>query len=458
MAYFRSYFEKNNTIVKNDLVNTSKNPTTDVFYGSGHSKFIFKVDLTDLTNKVNDGELIVTTGTTHTLHLTNTVVGDLKLIGQDRGTGRSRATSFDLVLFEVPEFWDEGVGYEYEDSGLDPSTNYKTFDKRPSNWFNSTTVSGWTVSGIYTGNSVTIVDTIHFDKGNEDINVDVTDYINGIVVSGDTNYGLGLAFSYDHEQLSTDTEQSVSFFTKHTQTFFEPYVESTFDDRIDDNRQSFIEVKTNNLYLYVTKGGNYSNLDSLPTVDVLDNGNVAISGLTGLTTTLVREGIYKVSFELDSQLCTGDRFFYDVWKGLTIDGISISDVSQKFIPQPASEEYTIGTNPTETNDYIVQFSGIKQNEKIIRGEKKKVIVNLRSINTTRDELFDKVYYRLFIKEGKTNVIINDWTQMDKTNENSFYLDTSYMIPREYHMEFKAKVNTEEIFYNEYVEFEILSER
>ena len=75
------------------------------------------------------------------------------------------------------------------------------------------------------------------------------------------------------------------------------------------------------------------------------------------------------------------------------------------------------------------------------------------------QLFDEVHYRIFVKEGRTNVIVNDWTQVDMTTtENSFYLDTSYMIPREYFMEFKAKTHTEEIFYDEYVKFEILSEK
>ena len=47
MSYFRSYFEKNNTIIKSSQVNTAKNPTTEIFYGSGISKFLFKVDFTE---------------------------------------------------------------------------------------------------------------------------------------------------------------------------------------------------------------------------------------------------------------------------------------------------------------------------------------------------------------------------------------------------------------------------
>ena len=59
------------------------------------------------------------------------------------------------------------------------------------------------------------------------------------------------------------------------------------------------------------------------------------------------------------------------------------------------------------------------NEKIKRGEKRKIVVNLKSIDTSGTILFDEVYYRVFILEGRTNVIFHDWTQIDVNNENSF---------------------------------------
>jgi len=458
MSYYRSYFSKNNTIIKDSNVNTAKNPTTEIYYGLGLSRFIFKVDFTDLQNKVNNGDLVINANTRHYLKMTNTVIGDPKLIGDDRATGRQRATSFDLVVFKIDESWDEGVGFDYEFVNYDDSLGNKVFDNRPSNWFNKTTLSGWTTQGIYSTGS-TVINTIHFTNGNENINLDITNYVNGIILSGNTDNGLGIKFDNQYETIDNlDTEQSVSFFTKYTQTFFEPFVETIFDDTIEDNRQNFIAERTNNLYLYVTKGTNFYDLDTNPTVDILNSSSVSISGLTGLTTTKIRKGVYKVSFGITGQLCDGKRFFYDKWKNLSLDGVSIADVTQKFVPKPYTFGYTVGENPTETQSYKIQFSGIKQNEKIIRGELKKVVLNLKSIEQSRTILFDEVYYRIFIKEGNTNVVIYDWTKTDVTNENSFFLDTSYMIPREYYMEFKAKTYTEEIFYDNYVKFEILSEK
>lgn len=457
MSYFRSYFDKNNTILKDSYVNTSKNPTTEIFYGNGFSKFIFKIDLTDLQNKVDNNELIVTSGTTHTLHLTNCIFGNETFKGAHRGVGRERATSFDLILFQIDESWDEGVGFDYEDGGNEISTGNKAFVERPSNWYSRTTNQLWSTQGIY-NTSTTIIETIHFDNGNEDINVDITDYINSIIVSGETNYGLGLAFSIPFQDISTDIEKSVSFFTKYTQTFFEPYLESFFEDRILDNRYDFLEKTAQNLYLFVSKNSNYINLDELPTVDILDSTNTPINGLTDLVAEHVRKGVYKVNFGFDGAFCDGKKFFYDNWKGLVINGVSISDVKQKFVPKKLTSSLLIGENDVTFERFKVQFYGIQQSEKIIRGDIRKVVVNFRSIENTTNTVLPESYFRMFIKEGKTNVIVHDWTLMDSANENFFMLDTINYIPREYFIEIKGKHNNEEIHYNEYIKFEILSEK
>lgn len=456
MSYFRSYFEKNNTIIEKTLVNTAKNPTTEIFYGSSFSKFLFKVDFTELITKITSGEYLITSGTTHTLHLTNTIFGDETFLGAKRGTGRQRTSSFDLILFQIPEFWDEGLGFDYEDGGYDFTTGNVTFDERPSNWFNRTTLNTWSVEGVYL-NDPTIIQTIHFDNGNEDINVDITEYVNG-VLTGNTDHGMGLAFGLLYQDIESEIDQSVAFFTKYTQTFFEPYVESFFDDRIEDNRHDFIESVSQNLYLYVTKGSNFYDLDSLPVVDILDGNNNQVPGLVGLTTTKVRKGIYKVTFGLTGVICDGKRFYYDNWKGITIDGIELSDIKQKFVPKPYTSQYTIGENPTELERYSIQFFGVKQNEKIVRGEKRKIVMTFKSINLSKPVIFNEVYYRMYIKEGRTNVIVHDWTQVDVTNENSFTLDTSIYIPREYYIEIKGKTHTEEIFYENEIKFEIVSEK
>jgi hypothetical protein len=456
MSYFRSYFEKNNTILKQSQVNTAKNPNTELIYGSTFSKFIFKVDFTDLKNKVDNGDFVIDSNTKHYLKMTNTIFGDESLLGQKNGKGRDRTSSFDLIVFKVTEFWDEGLGFDYEDEIYDFTSGNNTFNERPSNWFNRTTLDTWASAGVYS--TPTIIDTVHFDNGNEDLVADITSYVNGIILSGNTNHGLGIAFAPLYENINSEVDQSVAFFTKYTQTFFEPFVETVFQDRIDDDRQNFIAEVTQNLYLYVTKGTNFYDLDNNPTVDITDQSGAILSGLTGLTTTKIRKGVYQVSFGLTGTLCDGKRFYYDKWKNLSLDGVSIANVTQKFVPKPYTSLFNVGENVKELQRYSVQFFGIKLNEKIKRGENRKIVVSFRSLDVPKTELFDEVYYRIYIKEGRTNVNVFDWTQLDVTNENSFFLNTDIMIPREYYLEIKGKTHTEEIYYNDQIKFEIISEK
>jgi hypothetical protein len=213
-----------------------------------------------------------------------------------------------------------------------------------------------------------------------------------------------------------------------------------------------------NLYLYVTKGTNFYDLDTLPTVDIKDASGNVITGLGDLQSVKVRKGVYKITFGLDGVLCDGKRFYYDVWKGLSLDNVSISNATQKFVPKPYSSKFSIGENQKELERYSVQFFGIRLNEKIKRGELRKITINFRSIDVPKSELFEEVYYRIYIKEGKTNVNIYDWTQLDVTNENSFMLDTSIFIPREYFLEIKGRTHNEFIYYNNEIKFEIVSEK
>lgn len=455
MSYFRSYFEKNNTLIKDSFVNTSKNPTSDLYYGSTYSRFIFKLDLLELKRRVTDGTYIITSETKHYLHLTNTIFGDNRLIAQDKSNGKVRATSFTMELYKITESWNEGFGFDYIDAGFDFNTGSKTYSETASNWFKRNSLDTWTNEGSYnTGNTIT---TIEFDNGNEDIHVNITSYVNNILTGG-TNNGLGLRFTDGYEDLSGATDKSVSFFTKYTQTFFEPYLESTFNDRIFDNRNNFIKGPNQSLFLYVTKGTNFYDLDSLPTVDILDNDGNIMTSLDDLTVTKLRKGVYYVTFQLSESDTTGKMFLYDKWKNLFIDGTEIDDVTQKFIPKSFTSNYTIGLNQSEIKRYSVQYFGIQQSEKVNRGEIRKIVINFRNINESKSVLFEEVYYRIFIKEGKTDVTVFDWTLLDTTNENSFMLDTSYLIPREYFMEIKGKKHNEIIFYKNQIKFEIVSEK
>jgi hypothetical protein len=89
--------------------------------------------------------------------MTNTSFFDGDLLNDKTSQGRRRATSFDLVLYRIPktsgttgdtQVWDSGVGYDYYDYKINPY-NDKSYSDRPVNWFQTTTISNWSLPGIY---------------------------------------------------------------------------------------------------------------------------------------------------------------------------------------------------------------------------------------------------------------------------------------------------------------------
>ena len=137
MSILRSYIDKNNTIISNSYVNTGRNPIVELNFGAsdyiipnyGYSRFLFDLDLDLLLENISTGIISTgcTTGMTHVLQMTNTSSFDNELLNTFMSNERRRSTSFDLILFRLPQtsgdtgtpqLWDEGVGYDYNDFNL----------------------------------------------------------------------------------------------------------------------------------------------------------------------------------------------------------------------------------------------------------------------------------------------------------------------------------------------------
>jgi hypothetical protein len=57
--------------------------------------------------------------------------------------------------------------------------------------------------------------------------------------------------------------------------------------------------------------------------------------------------------------------FYDLWKGLYINGVAITDVENEFVVLERGGNYLIGTSTETPKIYGFSFDGIRQNEKIL---------------------------------------------------------------------------------------------
>ena len=302
MSIFRSYFSKNNTLIENNLSNNSQNPVTEISYSTANkqvSRFIFDVDLTDIQKRISEGFINPNRITKHVLHMTNTIQHAQQYIGKKSySLNIDRASSFKLELFNVNQSWDEGSGYvfEYNQGALGfpyVDTMNPTLIPQASNWSARTTTSGWTKQGAYISGVTQIIGSQDFDKGSEDILIDLTDYINQRLFSGYTgttaytgsSFGLGIKFPDNFEALYTEFRQAVAFHAKHTNTFYEPYIETTIDDTITDDRNYFYQDKDNDLFLYVNIGGFPQNI-VVNKVDIYDYEDNLISTLSGSSITI----------------------------------------------------------------------------------------------------------------------------------------------------------------------------
>lgn len=460
----RTFFNKNNTIIRNDYSNTARNPVTQLFYGgpSGqntYSRYLFDFDKTRLINYYTGGTFTDLTKLKHTLNLTNTATFDTDLLN---GTyqGYRRSTSFDLIVFKINQSWDEGVGYDYQNRSnlIIGDTGIST---QPSNWIYSQTGIYWSDGGgVYSGNpSTIIIGTQHFDAGNENIQIDITDYINSII-TGNTSYGLGIAYAYPYEQTSTINVQYTGFFTRHTQTFYEPYIETKYENYIQDDRNNFFLDKPNKLYLYVNLRGNPTNLDSLPTVTILDNNDAVYSAYTGSNVTHVTKGVYNIDVNIPSgpNLQVG-TLLTDVWSNIYIDGVYRPDISLTFELRDSMEYYNIGDANTLPKKVAVSISGIQNQEKIKRGDVRKVIVSTRIPFTVEQvQTISNLKYRLYVTEGKNQVTVIDFENIEMANNyNYFLLDTQSLLPNSYYIDILVESNQEVLTLNNVLSFTITSD-
>ena len=194
--------------------------------------------------------------------------------------------------------------------------------------------------------------------------------------------------------------------------------------------------------------------------DILDNNGNAVSGFTGLTTCRVTKGVYKVavnSFIPTTIPC----LFYDLWKGLYINGVSIPNVENEFAVLERGGNYTIGTTTQTPKLYGFSFDGIKQNEKVLNTDIRKVNLTIKKAYSSNQVLNNiEAYYRIYVREGaNTEVQVQDWTRINKTTDSYYFMfDTTDKIPNEYFVDMKVISDRNTDTYKRALQFQIVNKK
>jgi len=458
MGIYRTYFDKNNTIVKDSLVNTGRNQVSELFFGAKKSRFLFYCSFDEIKNLVNDKTINTDNEVKHILKIKNTSsfdIQDFLSINNNIMLGDNyRPSSFDVELHEINQFWDEGAGYDFTQSLTSIAQN-KDYSLEASNWTNATLTTTFLHPGAVNPN--TLIASQHLDLGNEDIEMDITDYVNNYInesltgsTTGTTYFGFCLKYSDAIESLVIpDKTFALGLFTRHTQTFFEPFIETQYDDYVEDERVDFYLGKENRLYFYSVINGKLENLDDLPTCTI--NG-------TGYTVNQQTKGTYYVTVDGNEDLFISYNEYNDVWGNIMYKGKQRPDVTLRFVPNDADKYYNFNVDALDDTRYGLSLSGIKVGEKLLQGEKRKVNVLLRKPYTISEYFIgNSVYYQLYVKQGPAVIKITDWQKVNKSFTNNYFtIDTTWLVPQRYFVDIKVETNGETMLFSNELNFDVVN--
>lgn len=470
MLVTNTFLSKCNTIVDGSLANTGLNPILQLYYGNMHTRGLIYFDENRVKSLYYDRTYPDVSKLKHVLKMWNVsdinVPGITKRFPDSYLTGlRERAISYDLLLLKLPMNWDAGRGFDF--SQVNTYEGYRAYSEYGSNWYHATTDTLWETPGVYDTKQVEeeleymetnenyvseiIVAKQHFDFGNEPIEMDITDVFNNFINGSEENHGFLLMFSPKLENTKHRISQYSGFFTNTTNTFFEPYVQTTYSESIQDDRVSFYLNKPNRLYFYSNIGGNNENLDMLPTCEI--NGTIYEAHQQS-------KGVYYVNYRLNEQNSTAPKTYYDTWENISFNGVNYPDVKLRFTTIPNGDYFSFGLPfDTERKPRLdVTLSGINRDEKVPHGETRRLVAHVRAEYTSDQEAPNaNVDYRVYAVFDNKEMNVIDWQPVDK--EYATYVipfESDNFVPQVYHIDLRVKYGNETITKQDALRFEVVS--
>lgn len=516
----RTLIDKSTTIKKDNKDNFGLNPVCMLSYGFDVTRALVHFNVEKLRKMVDNKTYSDLSKLRHTLSFKNCASINFKnnrdkIPYNDLNGYKERAVSFTVIAIKVNKHWDMGIGFDNtNDVWVEGKTAVSQYG---ATWFNSTTEEEWDEGGIYnldfieeqyekyinqdfsastnntiissantsgitgttiiteisgiteasgttaisgiTGttdnksgwtNNTIIVGAQKFDVGNENFEIDITDYVNKLILGEEENYGICLMFSPQLERSEQKSIQYVGFFNEKTNTIFTPVLETRYDSQINDNRFSFYLNKNNHLYLYSIIGDKFTNLDRIPTCTV-DDVEYEVKQET--------KGVYYIDIKLDSKKYKPNQIIYDVWSNIVYNGEVLEDIELEFVTHSQKMFFNIDETIRTPKTLTPFLIGINNNESITIGEIRTNKLFFRVPYTHTDYILnDSAEYRLYVKDGDREVTIIDWDSvMNISKYGLFTIDTTTLVPSEYHIDIRVHFGEEvRIFKNE-TTFKIVSD-
>jgi hypothetical protein len=329
--------------------------------------------------------------------------------------------NYKLDVLAVSSSWEEGNGLDME--------NYSdlTYDNIGSNWTRRAGSTSWTTAGgDYHASPIYVAS---FDKGDEDLEVNVTTLVEQWILGTKENYGFGVHLSASYEASSSSNPEGAlfsyytkKFFARSSEFYFSrPVLEARWDSTRKDNRANFYLSSSlapgvenlNTLYMYNYIRGNLRDIagdsDAIPVLNLYYSSgsvpegtaryfrNSSNTAVNFLSASRESKGVYKATFSATASAVTATYpYLVDVW---TMSG---SELHTGSVIVPKEHSFS---NYNPNTKYVVSAKNLKP--KYNRGQTER--------------------FRFFVREK--NWSPNVYTTAKATPENLLIESASYQITR-----------------------------
>ena len=444
------FLDKTATIVRGSLTNTGLNPIIDLNYGVGVSRALLHFDETMIKEMVDDKTIADIDKMTCTLKMTNCESVDgvpyEKHFLAGEAVMSQRAASYELILFKLPQYFDEGRGFEFTSDFW--IRNNRSYSIHGANWFYSNDGMVWQCDedkvdltdpmisikdgviwkfepvetkndGFKVNNENcegeiipdgTVTETkmkktrVKLDGGvytDERLKEEYEKYENGeeSIIVGVQHFDFGC------ENLSIDITDYVKSIISGACNYglgiaFAPYIEKLettvqqhvgffgvhtntfFHPYVEIVNSEYINDNRENFYI-----GRKNNLYLYTNVDGyptnLDNLPVCnIDGIGKVDVKQVGKGVYCAQITLSKNDVEEDTILYDTWSGLAVNGQEFDDVEMEVVTISSKKYLSAGSSSVLKNNVVPSFEGVNNGENLKRGEIREVVVDFRKEYTT----------------------------------------------------------------------------
>lgn len=312
------------------------------------------------------------------------------------------------ISASVESQWKEGYGLDME--------TYMDIDT--ANWISSSDSSGWINEG---GDYFTdIIYTASFNRGIEDLEVDVTDTVEQWISGQKLNNGFLIKLSDSIEASNTST-YTKKFFARGSEFFFKrPTIEARMDTSIKDKRSNFTisssllsaEDNLNSLFIYNKINGVLKNIAAIGTGSAIvslysasySNGQFYPAGtplvLHNNSTTVTASYYTTGTYKADVAVKTDATYLVDVWYTTEGDELTRGVVFANKHDASYSEEIP---------EYILNVSNLRHEYEAAEKARFRVVA--------RDKKWSPNIWYIYTRENKTIPVEDLYYKIIRNSDN-----------------------------------------